>query len=310
MTPPPPVSGGRGVAGAFAERAAAAAQQACRAAGLDPSGATALRLGENALFRLRSAPVIVRVARGTDYLPAVRREVGVSRWLAAAGFPVVETVAALDQPVVASGLPVTFWQAIDVAARPATHTELGELLRRLHALAPPAELALPPFDPFTRSLARIEAAPAAAAADRVFLRELAAELQAAVADLRFESAPVPVHADGHLGNVVVDEHDRAVLLDLEYFCLDHPEWDLMTTAATHVSCTWTTEAEYQQFCAAYGRDLRDWSGFRVVRRLQEFLMTTWLMQNVLDDDAIAHEVSTRVADLRRPDDVPRHWRPF
>jgi hypothetical protein len=37
---------------------------ACRAAGLDDRGAKLIRLGENALFRLASAPVIVRVARG------------------------------------------------------------------------------------------------------------------------------------------------------------------------------------------------------------------------------------------------------
>jgi hypothetical protein len=60
---------------------------ACRAAGLDDRGAELIRLGENALFRLASVPVIVRVARGEEWLPKARTEVAVSQWLAEEGFP-------------------------------------------------------------------------------------------------------------------------------------------------------------------------------------------------------------------------------
>lgn len=45
---------------------------ACRAAGLEDRGAELIRLGENALFRLTSMPVIVRVAR-TAHRQARRR---------------------------------------------------------------------------------------------------------------------------------------------------------------------------------------------------------------------------------------------
>lgn len=42
---------------------------ACEAVGLDDRGAVLIRVGENALFRLASAPVVVRIARSAEYLP-------------------------------------------------------------------------------------------------------------------------------------------------------------------------------------------------------------------------------------------------
>lgn len=50
---------------------------ACRAAGLDDRGAELIRLGENALFRLASVPVIVRIGRSVEYVPMARNEVAV-----------------------------------------------------------------------------------------------------------------------------------------------------------------------------------------------------------------------------------------
>lgn len=78
---------------------------ACRAAGLNDRGAELIRLGENALFRLASAPVIVRVARGEEWLPKSRNEVAVARWLAAEGFPAARVVEDLEQAIAVGGTP-------------------------------------------------------------------------------------------------------------------------------------------------------------------------------------------------------------
>lgn len=98
---------------------------ACRAAGLDDRGAELIRLGENALFRLASAPVIVRVARGNEWLSKARVEVAVSQWLAEEGFPAARIVEELEQPLVVEGHPVTFWHLIVEGDRKATYGELG-----------------------------------------------------------------------------------------------------------------------------------------------------------------------------------------
>lgn len=80
------------------ENATAALAEACDIAGLDPAGAELIRLGENAVFRLRATPVIARVGRSAERSAAAEREVAVSRWLAREGVPAV-TALDIDQPI-------------------------------------------------------------------------------------------------------------------------------------------------------------------------------------------------------------------
>ncbi|MER5785264.1 aminoglycoside phosphotransferase family protein [Streptomyces mobaraensis] len=297
---------GEGFTAAEAGRVMAAA---CRSAGLDGAGAELIRLGENALFRLASAPVIVRVARSSDYLPSVRKEVAVARWLHQEGFPAGRVVEDLEQPVVVDGHPVTFWHLIRGDGRKPTYGELGALLRELHGLTPPTGLDLPAYDAFGRSVLRIERAPGIPEDDRRFLRALHAELRDAVAELRFASPRGPVHGDAHVQNLMVDDKGQAVFIDFEAFSFDHPEWDLKVTTVEHQSLGWQTREQFAAFVSAYGRDLRDWSGYPTLRRVQEFTMTTWLMQNASAGGRPAEEYARRIASLRDAT-APREWRPL
>ncbi|MFI8233467.1 aminoglycoside phosphotransferase family protein [Streptomyces sp. NPDC085900] len=281
---------------------------ACRAAGLDDRGAELIRLGENALFRLASVPVIVRVARGEEWLPTARTEVAVSRWLAGEGFPAARIVEELEQPFLIDGHPVTFWHLIVEGDRKATYGELGGVLRELHSLTVPERLVLPSFAPFDKQQLRLDRA-VIPEADKVFLRKRWRELQDKYAELKFETPKGPVHGDAHVQNLMVDDQGRVILIDFEAFCYDHPEWDLMVTAVEHHSLGWQTDEQYADFVAAYGRDLYDWHGYETLRGIQEFGMTTWLMQNVREDAETAAEYRRRIAGLRN-DDGPRDWRPW
>lgn len=280
---------------------------ACRAAGLDGGGAELIRLGENALFRLASVPVIVRVARGEEWLPTARTEVAVSRWLAAEGFPAARIVEDLEQPLLVDGHPVTFWHLIVEGDRKATYGELGGVLRDLHSLTVPDGLELPSFDPFDKQELRLDRA-VVSEDDKAFLRKRWFELRDRYAELRFETPKGPVHGDAHVQNLMVDDQGQVILIDFEAFCFDHPEWDLMVTAVEHHSLGWQTDEQYADFVAAYGRDLYDWHGYGTLRGLQEFGMTTWLMQNVREDEGTAAEYGRRIAGLRN-DGAPRDWRP-
>ncbi|HEY5834036.1 phosphotransferase family protein [Streptomyces sp.] len=130
-----------------------------------------------------------------------------------------------------------------------------------------------------------------------------------LAALRFESPMGPVHGDAHAGNLMVDQRGRVHLIDLENFCVDHAEWDLVVAAHEFDRLGWAVEEQYTAFSGAYGRDLREWPGFRTLCAIQEFRMTTWLMQNVGEGPEVAEEVMKRIASLR-DDDAPRHWRPY
>ncbi|MGX1561271.1 aminoglycoside phosphotransferase family protein [Streptomyces sp. NPDC055506] len=301
------VNAARSDEGFTSVRAAQVMSAACRTAGLNDRGAELIRLGENALFRLASAPVIVRVARSAEYLPKARTEVVVSHWLTAEGFSAARVVEDLEQPLLVDGHPVTFWHLIVEGDRKATYEELGSMLRDLHSMTLPTGLKLPSFDPFGKQELRICRA-AIPDDDRVFLRKRWRELRDQFGELRFETPRGPVHGDAHVQNLMVNDRNEAVLIDFEAFCFDHPEWDLMVTATEYHSLGWQTDEQYADFVRAYGRDLYDWSGYGTLRRLQEFGMTTWLMQNVQEDHDTADEYRRRIAALR-DDDAPRDWRP-
>jgi aminoglycoside phosphotransferase (APT) family kinase protein len=281
---------------------------ACRAVGLDGDGAELIRLGENALFRLVSSPVIVRIARGCEWLPTARKEVAVSRWLVGEGFSAARIVEDLEQPLSVDGHPVTFWHQIVEGDRKPAYGELGAVLRDLHTLTVPTGLELPRFQPFDKQELRIDRAQIPED-DRLFLRNRWRELQDRYAELRFETAKGPVHGDAHVQNLMVDDRGQVVLIDFEAFCYDHPEWDLMVTAVEHHSLGWQSDEQYADFVSAYGRDLYDWPGYETLRGLQEFGMTTWLMQNIREDERTAAEYRRRIAALR-DDAAPRDWRPW
>ncbi|MEU0113624.1 aminoglycoside phosphotransferase family protein [Streptomyces bobili] len=294
--------------GFTSERASRVMRAACRAAGLDDEGAELIRLGENALFRLASVPVVVRVARGEEWLPKARKEVAVSRWLIDEGFPATRAVEDLEQPLLVDGHPVTFWHLIVEGDRKATYEELGGILRDLHSMSVPAGLDLPAYEPFDKSALRLERAQIPAD-DKTFLLKRERELQDKFAELRFESPKGPVHGDAHVQNLMVNSQGQVVLIDFEFFCFDHPEWDLMVTAVEHHSLGWQSDEQYGGFVRAYGRDLYDWHGYETLRGLQEFGMTTWLMQNVQEDEGTAAEYRRRIDGLRN-DHAPRDWRPW
>lgn len=170
--------------------------KACARVGLDPSDAHLLRLGENAIYGLPSAGVVVRIARSMAVLDDVRKEVGVARWLEEVEYPAARLAAVddVEQPIVVDGHPVTLWRFIEtVEPRPGA-ADLGALLRRLHDLDVPSWLHLPPFRPFGRVAERLAAAPPSApATDVEFLRRRFDELHGEYERIAFVFPPGPVH---------------------------------------------------------------------------------------------------------------------
>ena len=111
--------------------------QACAIAGLDPDGARLLRLGSNAVYRLK-APIVARISRPGADLDHARRTVAVARWLESAAYPAVRLAEVdVDQPIVTDGYIATFWQALsDDGDQYASTPEIAEAVRKLHQLTP------------------------------------------------------------------------------------------------------------------------------------------------------------------------------
>jgi aminoglycoside phosphotransferase (APT) family kinase protein len=288
------------------QSARAALEDACGAAGLDPAGAELIRLGQNAVFRLRSQGVVARVGRSADKASAVERQLAVSRWLAANDVPAIRALD-VTQPMIVRGRVVAFWESADDGVRYGSTTELGRILRRLHGLPRPEQLALPTLTPFTTARARIAVVPISET-DRRYLSERADELEAAFNSLEFSAPDAVLHGDANVGNLILDRDDRAVLSDLDSFCIGPREWDLALTALFHARFGWHTREEYDAFVRAYGFDILQWTGFDVFADVRELLMVAWLAQNARADE-VADELSSRLDTMRN--DGPRTgWRPF
>ena len=181
-----------------------------------------------------------------DYLPDVRTEVAVARWLESAGLPAVRLTGPADQPLVIDRRPVTFWELISDRQEFGTVAELAALLRQLHALDPPPSLRLQPLQPFRRAEPRIERADLAEA-DRAFLLTRLEQLRASYSDLRFVLPAGPVHGDANIGNIIRRRDGIAVLIDLDGFATGPREWDLVLTAMYYEHLGWHTAEEYQAF---------------------------------------------------------------
>jgi Ser/Thr protein kinase RdoA (MazF antagonist) len=280
--------------------------EACSVAGFSSDGAELLRLGENAIYRLGSVPVVVRIARSADRLARVQKELCVARWLAAAGIPTVHVQEDIEQPLLIDGHPVSFWHAVSGGDREPTQADLARLLAAFHSL-PDCPCDLPTFDPFGPSASRLARARGVAPMDLKFLQTRCTSLTELFGGLRFALPVGPIHGDAYTGNLLVDA-GQVVLSDFESSAIGPREWDLLPTAIA-VERYGLAEDRYRQFAGTYGFDVRTWPGYPVLREIRELTMTTWIMQNIGESSAIADEFARRVGSLRDRD-LEQAWNLF
>ena len=204
-------------------------EQACAAAGIDAEGARLLRIGSNAVYRLKP-PVIGRVSRPGADAGQVHRTVAVARWLESARYPAVRAVD-VDQPVAADGHLVTFWDAVsDDGDQYASTAEVAEVLVKLHALTAPEDLHLPELAPFANAPQRIQTNTWLNPDDRAFLTTMLARMRAGYDRLEFALPRGVIHGDANVGNVLRDRDGDPVVIDLDGFAVGPREWDLALTA--------------------------------------------------------------------------------
>lgn len=275
--------------------------------GLGSAGAELLRLGENAIYRLRDEPIVVRVARHPD---AVRKEVEVARWLAQHDFPAARLVEELTQLLVIDGRAITWWALIEEGSGPAEYTDLARLLKQLHNLPAPVSFELPAFEPMRQVRTRLDnAADTVSYSDVGYLHERHEQLQQEYDALTYELRPGPIHGDAHLGNIMCSPDGTVRLIDFEVFAWGPREWDASVLGAAYDGFGWMNGIEYARCAELYGWDSTRWSGFVVVRAVRELNMTSWLMQRCGESREIDDEVRKRIADLRAGHTI-RRWGRF
>lgn len=268
-----------------------------------------LALGENAVFAVDSLSLVVRVSRGLELWDRAARELRVADWLAGQGLPVVrpDRRYGAEQPLTFLDHPVTYWEQLPAAVRPAAPRDLAELLRLVHAL-PAAPFELPARD----LLGGVErwvrlAGDAIDPADGAYLLARRDDFTAAARELTEQLPPGPIHGDALPRNVHIGPAGP-VLLDLETFSSDLREHDLVVLALS-LDRYGLDRSAYDGFVAAYGWDVRDWEGCPVLRGARETASCAWVAQHAPGNPAALAEFRRRVSSLRDGDTSVR-WHSF
>ncbi|MGW4642406.1 phosphotransferase enzyme family protein [Sphaerisporangium sp. NPDC004334] len=274
--------------------------------GLDPAGAQLIKFTNNAVFRLRTAPVVVRVAGSTAARDRVPLVVRVARWLRDHDYPAVRLLPGLDQPLRLHGQMITLWEDVPEAGPRPDGAALAVLLRRLHRLpGPPA--GLPRWRPMREVRQRLAEPEDLGAADHAFLLRECDEVEEQLAGLRFALPPGVIHGDAFLGNVIAGPRGP-VLCDFDGTGVGPREWDLAPVAVGRLRLDYATD-DHALLAEHYGVDVTAWEGFPVLRRLRELKLVTSVLPILRSNPAIRLQWEHRMRTFRARDLTTR-WQPY
>jgi aminoglycoside phosphotransferase (APT) family kinase protein len=123
--------------------------------------------------------------------------------------------------------------------------------------------------------------------------------------LKFALPEGMIHGDAWWGNLLRDG-DRVVLAD----------WDAVSTGPREIDLIPTLQAprfglpehERDAFIAAYGHDIRGWSGYPVLRDIRELSTISALLRDAHLDPAAHDQLKVRLRSIRTGD--TRQWTTF
>ncbi len=264
-----------------------------------------MRLFSTAVYHLPAADAVARIAMVTSPESITRLEtsVRVTRWLGASGFPAVEPLP-VEQPVLSHGCAVTFWRYLPQRGPAPRPADLGYLLRQLHGLGPPP-FPLPAYRPLISVRRSIEASQAISDEERAWLTATCERLLHQYDQLDFELPRGMIHGDAWWGNLLRDG-DRVALADWDNVSTGPREIDLIPTL--QAPRFGLSEHERDAFIAAYGHDIRTWTGYPVLLRIRALSTTSALLRDAHRDPAARDQLQVRLTTLRTGD--TRQWTTF
>jgi hypothetical protein len=210
------------------------------------------------------------------------------------GFPTVP-LADFDQPIVIEGSAVTFWNYL-AQDRPVRAVDIARPLRQLHFLGRPP-VAVPALDAIPAIWYSIANESILTEDEHEYLAARCTYLADAAHGLRYEQPSRLLHGDPQHANALWNR-DHAVLSDWDSLVIGPVEWDLITIDV-HCRRFSYPPAEYDEFCAAYGRDIRHWDGYQVLRDIRELRMIATNARKSAPGSPSAVEVKRRISQLRK-----------
>ncbi|MFC9087031.1 aminoglycoside phosphotransferase family protein [Nocardiopsis dassonvillei] len=277
----------------------------CEEAGLGAGAADdaeLIKFTNNAVYRLPHARLVVRIAGSATVVERVPVVIQAARWLVQHDAPAVRLAEDISQPVQADGATATFWHLVPSTGPEPTGTDLGRILKHLHALPAPG-LALPSWEPFERIRSRITDAEGLADVDRSFLTRRTDQLEAQVQDLEFELPAGVIHGDPFLGNLISGP-GGPVICDFDSLSHGPREWDLVPAAVGKVRMDYAQDP-HSPLAAEYGYDVLDWSGFPVLRQVRELKLVTSVLPVLNTNPGLRAQWRHRLDTLQHGDTTTR-----
>ncbi|WP_299737474.1 aminoglycoside phosphotransferase family protein [Pseudonocardia sp. 73-21] len=255
-----------------------------------------IRMGSNGVFRL-GANVVARVAPDLALLANADKQIAAARWFKSVGLSVAPALA-IEQPIAVNGCVVTLWKSVCDGEVYAPIAEVARLIRELHQLMAPAGLELPQSHPFGDSSMHLPSYQGLDVDDAEFLKKRYRWARESFDSLPFVLERGVIHGDANVGNVLLGDDGRAVLIDLDSVSIGPREYDLIQTAIFAERFGWHTDEEYATFVEVYGWDIMQWEGYEDLAAMREISMTSWLAKKAAGNAAAAKEATKRIHAIR------------
>jgi len=217
-------------------------------------------------------------------------------------FPTVPLLD-IEQPVMVQGMAATLWRYLPQSS-PMLASNIAAPLRMLHELPLPA-VRLPEIEAIAAIRYSLDRECILSADDHALLAQRCDDLAASLVALRYDTLPCLIHGDPQHGNALWS-NDGPLLCDWESAAIGQKEWDLVTIEV-HCRRFGHPMGDYLKFCRSYGRDIRDWPGYAVLRDVRELRMITTNARKSPPDSRGAEEVRRRVAQLRARTSPAARW---
>lgn len=193
-----------------------------------------------------------------------------------------------DAPVMVEDLLVAFWHYVP-SARQATWYDVGKALRRLHGVTGAMTVNLPVRKVIPdHARDRIAQYAELDAADVALVQRMSEEwkeLSAVNVELGTKLGHGVVHAEAHEDNVVV-EGDVPLLVDVDELSLGAREIDLCAPIVRFPTIeSGLRSSAYRQLSAAYGYDIRPWTGLEATYRGRRLEHLAYLLFRLRHGDA-------------------------
>jgi hypothetical protein len=287
---------------------AATVAETGRRFGLDVHGVELIKFTNNAVLRLPTAGVVLRIAGSSVIGARVDHVVRAARLFTQHQVSTVRLWPGGESPVVIRGHEITIWDDVPTLRDPGPD-DLARLLLSVHAISVASE-ELPIWDPIAGIRRRIATADGV---DADVLRFLAAECDQVaeqLLDLENVDPLLPrglLHGDAFLGNVIVGPAGP-VLCDFDSTSWGPREWDLIPVAVGARRFDYGGDLQ-RRLAAGYGVDVTTWKGFRPLCRLRELQLVTSVLPVLKANPRLRAQWRVRLSSLRRHDEDAR-WTPY